>query len=171
MTGTGSVYSVLRKGICSQGTWHRMSCRRSFRAVGQENDFYPYPGRRLPDHRWPTTIPGSCGNGPRKCVNEEYASSIPMRRTTSEHAVLLSTSMKRSSLEAKSTCFLRSKSRYSDGENRADAEAIARQLNLSQGTVKNHMVRALQFIRRYLARILTSSFCCYLPFGHLLLQI
>ncbi len=30
-------------------------------------------------------------------------------------------------------------------------EAIARRLNLSQGTVKNHMVRALRFIRRYLA--------------------
>lgn len=29
-------------------------------------------------------------------------------------------------------------------------EAIARRLNLSQGTVKNHMVRALQFLRQYL---------------------
>lgn len=30
-------------------------------------------------------------------------------------------------------------------------EAIAEKLNLSQGTVKNHMVRALRFIRHYLA--------------------
>lgn len=30
-------------------------------------------------------------------------------------------------------------------------EAIARELNLSQGTVKNHMVRALQFLRRNLS--------------------
>lgn len=30
-------------------------------------------------------------------------------------------------------------------------EAIARELNLSQGTVKNHMVRALQFLRQNLA--------------------
>nr|WP_295924455.1 sigma-70 family RNA polymerase sigma factor [uncultured Dyadobacter sp.] len=30
-------------------------------------------------------------------------------------------------------------------------EAIAAKLNLSQGTVKNHMVRALRFIRHYLA--------------------
>lgn len=30
-------------------------------------------------------------------------------------------------------------------------EAIAKELNLSQGTVKNHMVRALQFLRRNLS--------------------
>lgn len=36
-------------------------------------------------------------------------------------------------------------------ENGMSHEAIARELNLSPGTVKNHMVRALQFLRRNLA--------------------